>query len=158
LRHIEKTKTLMRDPIWQFVGAIIGVIAVVATYNIFNLQREDKNLTISILAASSLIALDTEVAKDIEIKYKGYPISNLALLYLEIYNSGNVPVLTNDFEDDIVINLGVNAKKLDISVFFANPPNLIPDFYWETDNKLRIKGQLFNPEDRVIYKLIMTNQ
>ena len=46
---------LFRDPIWQFVGAILGLIAIVVTIIIFILQRRKKSLVYEILANTSLI-------------------------------------------------------------------------------------------------------
>ena len=52
---------LLRDPLWQFVGAILGFVAIGITIIIFWLQRTRKSLSYEILSNTSLLTIKEEL-------------------------------------------------------------------------------------------------
>jgi hypothetical protein len=150
-----KRTSLLRDPIWQFLGVVIGVIAILASYNIFVLQRPDRNFEVRILSMAPLLDIADEVKDDVEIRYQGQTVTDLTLILLEVQNVGKAPITASDFERDIRVGFGKEAKALGLWIVFASPPNLSPDVIWIGGEGLHIEGVLFNPGDRIVIKLIL---
>jgi hypothetical protein len=87
----------LRDPIWQFVGAIIAVIGVIAAVWIYSLQKSKKSLSYNILASNELLTASEEIRGRIKILFDKKPVENVHLLVMQITNDGNLPILPADF-------------------------------------------------------------
>lgn len=61
-------------------------------------QRQRKNISFEVLSNSSLLSVQDEIKKDVQILYKGKLVQQVNLILLRLVNSGNVPILSVDFE------------------------------------------------------------
>jgi hypothetical protein len=87
---------ILRDPIWQFVGAILGLIAIIISIMLFWIQHQRKSLSFEIIHNAYLVRSKDEVKDKLKILYEKKPIENLLLLIVRLVNTGNVPILASD--------------------------------------------------------------
>ncbi|MBD3309538.1 hypothetical protein GF348_24375 [candidate division KSB3 bacterium] len=183
---MERTETrrslarFLRDNIWQFVGVIVSVIAILATYHIFFRQRPVKALQVVILANTSLVEVKQDMAEKITVSYEGKTISNLSVVQLKIENTGNQPIRREDYERPIHIVFALEAEIVEAEIVESNPPNiemnlempqddddlsasLHPDHQGQKDdeeqtpNAAILSPTLLNPGDRVILRFLVIN-
>lgn len=57
----------LRDPIWQFFGAAIGVVAIIASLYIFFRQRITKSLGYEILTQTELLSIKSEIRGKVQV-------------------------------------------------------------------------------------------
>jgi len=74
---------VLRDQVWQFVGAImgviIGVLTVLSSYHALSLQREIKALQVVILASTSLVEVEQSMTDEIKVLYRDQPVAALSI-------------------------------------------------------------------------------
>ena len=86
------------DSTSQFIiGALISFAAILVAAVIYFKQRQRKNISFELLSNSSLLSVQEEVKKDVQILYKG-KLVQANLILLRLVNSGNVEVRSSDFE------------------------------------------------------------
>jgi hypothetical protein len=145
---------ILRDSIWQFVGAVVGIVAVLVAYNIFFLQREVKSLQIVILASSSMVAVEPTVAQDIKILYRDQPAQNLSLIQVKVENNGNQPIRGEDYEQPIRLAFPSQSKIVEGTPLESNPPNIGLTVKTE-GNIATLSPILLNEGDRIILRFIV---
>lgn len=148
--------SLWKLPIWQFVGIVIGIVAVWATYDVFNKSQEIRDLQIVTLADTSLVEIKNDVATNIEVFYKGKEFSNLSLLQLKIENIGTEPILITDYVEQISIAFPKQAKIIESAIIASEPRNINAKATLE-NNTVSIEPVLLNSGDRFVIKLIVAD-
>ena len=103
---------LLRDPLWQFIGAVIAVIATLMTLVIYALQRQRKLLAYDIQTLTPLLTPTSELASKVQILFENKPVSDVWLVLLRIFNEGNLPIVANDFVKPLEIKLNDEASVL----------------------------------------------
>lgn len=145
---------ILRDPLWQFIGAMLAVVALVATFVIYHLQRQRKGLTFDVLSRASLLTVREELEGKLQVFYEGEPAKSLTLLVVRVWNSGNQPLLAAEVEQPIVLNTGNGARLLTAAVTDVDPKRLSIEFTVE-ENALTVKPCLLNPGDTFTLKLLV---
>lgn len=145
---------LLRDPLWQFVGAALAVAALIASFVIYRLQRLRKGVTYDVLSRTNLLTVREELEGKLQVLYEGEPAKSLSLLVLKLWNSGNQPILATDYERPISFGTGEASRLLTADVTEAEPLGLQVD-YEISGNKLVLKPMLLNPGDSVTLKLLV---
>lgn len=147
---------IFRDSIWQFVGAIIAVIALGISVIFFILQRNKKSLSYDVLSNISLLYAREEIQDELQILYKGISVKNVSLLILKIINDGNQPIKTTDFEKPLSFTFSQNTQVLSAEVFKVSPENL--EVVIENQNdRITLNPLLFNNGDFISLKIILNN-
>ena len=54
---------ILRDPLWQFAGAILAVLAIAISIVLYRLQRQSKELIYEIVSSTPLLGIQEEVDK-----------------------------------------------------------------------------------------------
>lgn len=147
---------LLRDPVWQFGGALLALLAIVISIIIYFLQRQKKALSYSLVSTTHLLTDHEEFEGKLQVLYEGQPTQNISLLILKFINSGNVPITSNDYERQVSILLGENSKILSAVVIEMEPKNLDAEAIID-DNRIKIKEILLNPKDAITLKLLVSN-
>ena len=144
----------LRDPIWQFVGAIIAVIGVIAAVWLYLLQKNKKSLSYNILASNELLTASEEIRGRIKILFDKKPVENVHLLVMQITNDGNLPILPSDFYEPIRISFGEGSK-----ILSAETTNRFPDSFQQElnieGNSLSIVPTLINSKDTLVIKFLL---
>ncbi|MBK6646837.1 MAG: hypothetical protein IPG44_14025 [Anaerolineales bacterium] len=145
---------LMRDSIWQFIGAVLGLIALIATIIIFFIQRTKKSLAYEIVTSTPLLAVSDEVKGKVQILFEGVQVQNVHLVIFNIINDGNIGITSSDFERPITINLSENAKILSLEVIKTSPGNLDPRLI-TSETAITISPLLLNAGDVISIRLLV---
>jgi hypothetical protein len=89
---------LLRDPLWQFVGAVLVVVALMVSVTIFFAEKKRKELSYEILSHSEILSATEEIEGKLKILFKGEVVRNVHLLIVKLINSGNTPITSTDYE------------------------------------------------------------
>lgn len=145
---------LLRDPLWQFVGAMFAVAALAASFVIYQLQRSRRGITYDVLSRTDLLTVREELEGKLQVLYEGEPAKSLTLIVLRFWNSGNQPILATDFERPISFCTGQASRLLSAAVTQVEPPELMVDVE-VAENILVINPTLLNSGDAVTLKLLV---
>ena len=101
---------LLRDPLWQFVGAIFGLVAIGIAILIFWLQRTRKSLGYEVISNTSLLTIKEELEGKLQILYEKESVNNVQLIVIKLINTGNLPIASNDYELPLrlIFNIGLS--------------------------------------------------
>lgn len=146
----------LSDSMWQFlIGALIAIVTIIVSIAIYFKQRNRKRLSYEILSNTALLSVEEEVKNEIQLSYKGKAIEGVKLVVLRIFNSGNVPVVSTDYEKPISIEFGTETRVLTAEVIKKSPPNLQSTISIE-DHVVTLYPALLNPADSITTKMLVT--
>jgi hypothetical protein len=150
---MELDMQILRDQIWQFIGAILTLITVVISIYAYFKQRGTKHIHCEVVSNSSVVSISNAIKPDIQIFYKGKLTDDLRLIIIKLQNTGTLPISSKDYEESIQIYFGEAADILDIELVEFSPKSLVPQFT-NNVNTLILKPLLLNPNDMFILKVI----
>ena len=147
----------LRDPLWQFIGALIGLAALVLTIVIFWFQRKRRELSYRIDYQEPLLQIDNAIAGRLKVLFDDTPVNEVYLLVVRVSNSGNVPILATDFVSPMELTLDPAAKILSASVGTQNPRNLGASISVENAlQRIVVSPILMNPGDFFRLNILLT--
>ena len=147
---------ILRDPLWQFVGALLGIFAIIVSIVLFFAQRKKKSLSYEILSKTPVLSAAEEIAGKLQILFQGEVVQKVYLLVIRISNTGNVPIASSDYERPISIRFGGEARILTTEVSESEPKNM--DAKVETrDQNILVKPVLLNSGDSITIKSLVSN-
>ena len=146
---------IMRDPLWQFVGAMLALVALAAVFIIAILQRKRKRLSYEIMAQTSVLAVKEELRKRVQILFDGSPVTDAEMLVLRIVNTGNIPVLASDYIRPVCFRLAEPARVLTAEVLETNPAGIDAAVSQPDVSSIALAPTLLNPRDSVVVKLLV---
>jgi hypothetical protein len=101
---------LLQDPFWQVLGVIativLGILALVFPF----VLRDRKALTYETLSNTQFVTVDHRVASRTQVLFDGHSVSDVRVIVLKVYNSGTLPILPQDFVEQVAIDFGPNAQ------------------------------------------------
>ena len=147
---------LLRDPLWQFVGVLLALAALGASFLIYSMQRQRKAFSYEILSLNRLLTVREELEGRLQVLYEGHPAKDICLVVVRLLNSGNVPIATTDFERPLALYTGQASKILSAVVTARDPINLDVDLDVVGDH-LTIAPTMLNAKDSVALKLLVSD-
>jgi hypothetical protein len=151
-----KMLELLRDPAWQFVGAVIALVALAATFLVYWLQRQRKAIAYEVVSKNQLLTVREELEGRLQVLYEGQPARDICLLVLKLLNTGNVAIATADYERPVSFSTGQSSKILSAVVTELDPDNLIVVLKSE-ESKVLIDPVLLNSKDSITIKLLVSD-
>ena len=145
--------TVLRDPMWQFVGALLGLLAVVVSIYLFVLGRRQRSLSYDVLMSTPLLTVNEVLKGKIQITYEETPVQNVHLLILRIRNDGSTPITPDDFVEPLHFSFRDDLKILSTEVAETVPDSLRPKVITDASG-FTISPLLLNGGDTVILKLL----
>lgn len=145
---------ILRDPLWQAVGALLAIAALVGSIVIFQLQRHRRGVAFAVLSRSQLLTVREELEGKLQVLYEGEPVRSLSLLMVRVWNSGNQPILVSDFERPIAFSTGMGSCILSAAVTDVNPRGFILEVAVE-GAVVTLSPALLNPGDAISLKLLV---
>lgn len=144
----------LRDPIWQFIGAMIALAGLLFTAIIILLQNHRKSISCSVISISRLYPSQQDSSKTLQVLSEGKNAQDPHIVLLRIMNSGNVPILPDDYERPILLRFSSKAELLSAEVVEAVPTNLSvkPEVKEKTIELPRI---LMNKRDGFTLKILV---
>jgi hypothetical protein len=147
---------VLRDQAWQFVGSLIGALAIFATYHVFFLERDVKALQVVVLADTSLVGVERSVAEEITILYGDQAITNLSLFQVKVENNGTQTIREEDYVRPVEFVFPPQAEIVE-AVVLESVPQSIGMTVQKEQNTAILSPVLLNEEDRVIIRMLVSN-
>jgi hypothetical protein len=147
---------ILRDPLWQFIGVILALIAIGVSILIYLLQRNRKSLSYEVLSDTPFLTMKEELEGKLQILYEGTSIKNAQLIVIRILNSGNMPIPANDYERPLQFVFGNRAKILSAEVTDKVPDNLLANVT-VNDHGFELKPTLLNSKDSITVKVLVSD-
>jgi hypothetical protein len=151
----------LRDSIWQFISAILGLIAIILTVLVFTWQRPIRQLRIVEVSNVALISVNPDLAGDIKVYFKDRLIQSAFSIDLRLENTGNQSIVESDYSKPLVISFPPSVEILAINYLSLNPADiglqLSPTISDTTSlgHQLQIQPLLLNPGDSATFRLIV---
>lgn len=146
---------ILRDPIWQFIGAFLALIAIGMSIYLFILQKNKKALSYRIITETALLTVNEEIKGKLKIVYENVPVQDVHLLVMKIENSGNVPITSSDFEEPLTFSFGETTQILSAETTDVVPRTLKPIISIKDSNKIILEPTLLNGKDNFVVKLLL---
>ena len=146
---------IFRDPMWQFVAVLLAIIAILVSISLYLKQRRRKILSYEIVSRTPLLSMEEEIKGTLKILYDGQPVERVHLIVVKIINSGNVPILSTEYERPISLSLGEEARVLTAEVSKTYPDSLKASVTIE-ENKIVLAKTLLNGGDSVTLKMLVS--
>jgi hypothetical protein len=116
---------LLRDPIWQVIGTVLGLIAIILVYFA---SKTRKVLSYEVISRTQLLSKEQAQRSkfDLKIEYRGSIVNNADILLLKIQNKGNRAIVRSDFDRDrpIFVYFGRKAYIMSVEVVEKHPGNI----------------------------------
>ncbi len=146
----EMMMNLLRDSIWQFIGVIISLIALLLTLWLYRKQSRRKEILWDITKHTSLSSFNISDKVKVTITFENIRLEDGSLIYLKIWNSGNVEILPEDYNVPIRFSFGKEAKVLDAKILTGVPNNIkdIASIIVNSDS-ITLKPLLLNSKDSI---------
>lgn len=145
---------LFRDPAWQFAGVLLAVVAVVASFWIYWLQRQTKELAFGIVSSRRLLTVADEVSARVRVELDGRQIKDLHLIVYGLKNSGRRAVLASDFDRPLSLHFAP-GQVVSAQLSSQAPPNLGATIS-VTDAAVQLHPLLLNPGDQVLVQVLLS--
>jgi hypothetical protein len=146
---------ILRDPVWQFVGALLALLAIAITIWIFRLQKSRRELAFGMLSNRTVIAIDSTMSERIQITLDGQPVENVHLVVFALKNTGNTPFKEDDFSRPPRIDFGRDSKILDAKITKQFPENLNASTEYD-DKSILIKPLLMNSGEFFVVQALVS--
>lgn len=147
---------ILRDPLWQFVGIILTLIAIFVSILVYLKQRNRKELSYEIISRTSLLSREEEIGGALQVQYNGQPVKKVQLVEINFENTGNTPILVNEYERPISLDFGETSKVLTAEISKKFPENLSASLSIKDKNVI-IDPLLLNSKESLTLKMLISN-
>lgn len=96
-RWLGAIKRFLSSPYFHLIELVMAFLALVGAFVIFSWEREVKQLRIVFLGTTSLVKVEKSIEEDIEMTYRGLPITSLSLVQVRIENAGNQTIRETEY-------------------------------------------------------------
>ena len=146
---------LLRDPIWQFIGALFGLVAAMIAVAVYVAQRRRKDLSYEILANVPLLTINEESVGELQLLFRGAEVKKTRLFLLRIINTGNVPVSAGDYDAPITLSFSDHVQVLSAVITAKSPDNLDVSAQTAT-TQVSFSKTLLNPGDSFSCRVLVS--
>jgi len=145
------------DPVVFLLDHGLEILAILVTIIIYLLyQRKKREFSYSILSETRLFTIHDEVRDRLQVLLDDNPIDDLYLLIIRYQNSGNVSLVTEDFDSDIIMDLNEKAQIISNEIIETIPDDLEYTIRGG-GNQLRLTPKLFNEGDSITVKVLISD-
>lgn len=144
----------LRDPLWQFVGAIVAVFSIFVALSVHRLQVKIHELAIGLVFSRPLLSVADELTSHVKIELDGREVKNLHLLVFGVKNSGRQAITASDFERPLSISFA-NGEVVSASIASQSPENM-GAIVKSSESRVELMPLLLNPEDQVLVQVLLS--
>lgn len=144
---------LLRDPLWQFVGALLALLALIVSVASVMIYRNRKGLSYEVVLNSRLLSVDEEIEGRVKVTFDNYPVSGVRMLIVHVRNNGNVPIEESDYDSNLGFWVKGGPKVLTAEVVETKPPD-IRAHVEAFENTVYLDKMLLNAGDALTLKLL----
>jgi len=152
---------LFRDPLWQFIGAALALLATVLAA-FFEWKRRQKRELSYFIVARRAFAREFATSNRIQVTFDSRLVTNVRIVDFGVVNTGNQPILREDFTSPISGVFGEGAEVLSIEPIMLIPSNIEVRIRWRNElepclpaGALLLDPTLLNPKDAIILRCIV---
>ena len=152
----------LSNPAWQLLMNLgIGFLTIIVSVLIFRKQQSRRGLNYEIISDTPILSIKAEVKDKVQILFDNKPVNHVRLIILRIWNSGNIPILPNEYIDPISIAFGEGAEIIDTDVLETSPGDIKEkartSLKVDSGNVL-LEPILLNSTDSLTIKILLTQQ
>lgn len=147
---------LLRDGLWQSIGVLVAVIAIVVSIVIYRRQTHRKALTYNVKSVYPLLTGTEELQGRLQVQVDGVPVNNIDLMFIEFSNSGNVPIERGDFDNPVTVVFEPPARIISVVVDSEEPEGIGATLSVQHDS-VALNPLLLNSGDKVTLKFILSS-
>lgn len=134
--------------------AILGILVpAFLTLSVYVLQKQKKCLSYDLKSKTKLITIHDERIGNLQIFFDGEPVDNAHIFIVVLFNSGNTPISSADYEKFLEIVFSEQAEILSADVIEKTPSDLAVTFE-VARNLIRLNPTLLNSGDAVTFKFL----
>lgn len=145
---------LLRDPVWQFIGALLAVLGIGAAFWIYWFQRQTKELAFGLVSTRRLLSVADELSSRVTVHLDGRPVKDLHLLVYGLKNSGHRAISPSDFERPLSIAFS------DGQIVSAEVASQVPSNIGATliisESSVELQPVLLNAGDQVLVQILLS--
>lgn len=145
---------LLRDPVWQFIGAVLAVLGIGAALWIYWLQRQTKELAFGIVSSRRLLSIADEVSSRVTVELDGKSVKNLHLLVYGLKNSGHRAISPSDFQRPLSISFS-EGQVISAEIASQIPPNLGATLVF-AESSVELQPLLLNAGDQILLQVLLS--
>jgi hypothetical protein len=144
----------LRDPVWQFIGVALTLMFIGITILLWRMQRQRKRLSYEIISQTPLLRKEKEIKGKLEILFSGLPVEDVYLVEAKIINSGNVPIVSTDYEQPLCLQFSEKTHILTADVSKTYPESLEVSVNIQ-NTKIVLSPVLLNSGDSVTLQMLI---
>lgn len=158
---------IFHDTVFQLlVNASVAIIAAFLTsfvsFWIYSRQRNKREISYRIVSNANIATIDKNLESRVEIKLDGNTIKNARLIVLDIWNSGNTAIKSDDYNEPIIFVFD-GAKVIGNEVLFTEPADLInintiKNSLISHTESVEISSFLLNPKQRMRFSVLIDSE
>jgi len=161
-----RASSILRDPIWQGVAALLGVVAfiisTIVAYDIYyktSATAEVTDLTILNRYSYSLLdGINKSLEERVTILIDDIEIEHLVVEVFQLENTGNSPIPPNNYIEPIQISVEEPWEILSIEIGDTNPSDLHVNWIKVDSNTYQLEPLLLNSQDSVEFLVYLNRQ
>jgi len=145
--------SILRDPVWQMVGAVFTVLglltSIVVAYDVFRRSTRVPELTVEFFGSfDPLSSLKPESGQSrVALLVDGKPISSTTTLSTRIENSGSASIKPEDYLKPLRVTLDPSWVILAVESIYSRPKGIEPEWKRVSANTFEMEPILLNPSD-----------
>ncbi len=141
---------------WQLVTLIVTILIGVPTLVFTFLTIKRKTISYETITSLKIISIRKEigVSEKLKISFDGKNIENICFYEIELCNSGNSPILREDFETPLLIDFTGKGKILSCEIVTTKPSDFHPDIVVQ-EMVVYIEPTLINKGERFTLRFLI---
>jgi hypothetical protein len=148
---------ILRDPVWQFIGAVFAILAFAFGFFLYWKQRQRKELSYEFFYRAPLVSVEKAVERRVKILLDDKPVQNVYLVAVRILNSGNLPIVSADYELPVSLCFSENAQVISAVGVLETKPKSLPAPVGFAKTKVVLAPILLNSGDSIML-IMLVNQ
>lgn len=146
---------MVRRYLWQFLGALLALGAIFATYDVFMRSRSVKGLQVTLSAPYPLVRPVTQTpgtvqsTPSIQLTINNNVVRNAVIFPVAVKNNGNQPIVESDYSKSLSFSFDPQDQLLDAAVSESVPPNIGMALNKASTYQVIAAPVLLNPGDTV---------
>lgn len=147
---------LLRDGVWQAIGAVFSVAAIIVSFAIYRWQLQKPAFTYLVKSAYPLLKSTEELHGRLSVQVDGVAVRNIDVMFIEFQNPGNRPIARTDFDVPVSITFKPPVRIISAVVDTESPRNLGVNIGVE-EQQVTVTPMLLNPGDGFTLKLLLSS-
>lgn len=145
---------ILRDPAWQFIGAMLALFGIGGMFWIYWLQRQSRELTFGLVSLRRPLTIADELSSRVTVQLDGKSVQNLHLLVFGLKNSGKRAIAPSDFQSQLTISFP-DGKIISAGIASQLPTNLGGQLLI-SESQIQLAPFLVNPNDQILIQVLLS--